>query len=145
MKNFKISTKFFTLVLSLVLIAAMALTFTACGEKLAEGSPDTSSAVQEGKVTELGQGSKQFYLVVTDKDNNQTGYSIKTDKKTVGEALLELEIIDAMYIKSVNGIVADYDVDKTYWGFFINGEYAMTGVDSTDIENGQTYELKVSK
>lgn len=45
----------------------------------------------------------------------------------------------------VNGIIADYDVDKTYWAFYINGEYAMSGVDTTKIEEGAAYSLKVEK
>ena len=50
-----------------------------------------------------------------------------------------------LYIKSVNGIVADYDVDATYWAFYINGEYAMTGVEMTPIAEGDSYLLKVEK
>ena len=48
-------------------------------------------------------------------------------------------------VRKVNGIVADYDVDKTYWSFFINGEMAMTGVDGTEIEDGAIYSFKVVK
>ena len=45
------------------------------------------------------------------------------------------------YVKKVNGITADYDVDQSYWGFYIDGEYAMTGVDGTSIEEGRIYRL----
>ena len=51
----------------------------------------------------------------------------------------------SLYVKKVNGITADYDVDQTYWAFYINGEYGMTGVDATDIEAGATYTFKVEK
>ena len=40
---------------------------------------------------------------------------------------------------------ADYDVDQTYWAFYVNGEYASTGVDSTKIEEGAAYSFKVEK
>ena len=50
-----------------------------------------------------------------------------------------------LYIKKVNGITADYDVDKSYWGFYINGEYATTGVDTTKITEGATYKLEYTK
>ena len=50
-----------------------------------------------------------------------------------------------LYVKTVNGITADYDVDGTYWAFYINGEYAMSGVDVTDIAAGSTYAFKVEK
>ena len=78
-------------------------------------------------------------------------FEIHTDKEIVGEALLDLELIAGddgefgLYVKTVNGITADYDVNKTYWAFYINGEYGMTGVDATDIEAGATYTFKVEK
>ena len=45
----------------------------------------------------------------------------------------------------VNGIVADFDVDKTYWAFYVDGEYATSGVDTTEIETGKEYSFKVEK
>ncbi len=33
--------------------------------------------------------------------------------------------------KTVNGMTADYDKDGVYWAFYINGVYAMTGIDAT--------------
>ena len=50
-----------------------------------------------------------------------------------------------LYIKEVNGILADYEKDATYWGFYINGEYAMTGADMTDAVDGDSYTFKVEK
>lgn len=48
-----------------------------------------------------------------------------------------------LYVKTVNGITADYDKDGVYWAFYINGEYAQTGVDSTKIAEGESYSFKV--
>ncbi len=65
--------------------------------------------------------------------------------------MLELNLIAGddseygLYVKTVNGITADYDVDQTYWAFYIDGEYAMTGVDTTDITPGVAYSFKVEK
>ena len=70
---------------------------------------------------------------------------------TVGAALLKLGVIAGddseygLYVKTVNGETADYDADGTYWGFYINGEYAMTGVDATTLETGATYAFRVEK
>ena len=38
-------------------------------------------------------------------------------------------------------MAADYDADGYYWAFYADGEYAPTGVDSTDIAEGVTYAL----
>ena len=42
-------------------------------------------------------------------------------------------------------VYGDYDVDGTYWAFYVGEEYGMTGVDMTDIEPGATYAFKVSR
>ena len=135
-------------VLCLALIAAMALTFTACKNEEDPASTPTSSTTEVGATT-LGEGATAFNLQVVGKDGKSTDFVINTDEKTVGAALQKVELIQGemgdygLYIKTVNGITADYDVDKTYWAFYIDGEYAMTGVDKTDIVAGATYMLKV--
>ena len=84
-----------------------------------------------------------------DQEGNETAFEIHTDKETVGEALLELGLIAGdeseygLYVKTVNGITADYDKDGVYWAFYVNGEYAQTGVDSTSITEGDSYSFKV--
>ena len=99
----------------------------------------------------LGEGQTQFMFTVVDKDGNATNFEIHTDKETVGDALLEVELIAGeeseygLFVKTVNGITADYDVDQTYWAFYINDEYASSGVDTTAIEDGKTYSFKVEK
>ncbi len=99
----------------------------------------------------LGEGKTKFNFTVVDKAGDETTFEIHTDKKTVGDALLEHKLIEGeegdygLYVKKVNGILADYDKDQTYWAFYIDGEYAMTGVDKTDIEEGKTYTFKVEK
>ena len=50
-----------------------------------------------------------------------------------------------LYVKVVNGITADYDVDQSYWAFYIGDEYAMTGVDATAVEEGVNYRLVYTK
>lgn len=160
-----------SVILCIVLIAAVALFTIGCSNKTETENPmtdvankDTDEQTDE-KTTEensetnqpsdtantVGEGAKQFDFIVVDKDGNETKFVVKTDKKTVGEALLDAKLIEGedgqygLYVKKVNGIVADYDVDQTYWGFFIDDEMAMTGVDSTNIEEGKVYSFKVSK
>ncbi len=100
--------------------------------------------------TEVGQGSKSFILEVK-ADNQQVRITVRTDEETVGAALLANNIIAGdegqygLYIKTVNGMLADFDVDQTYWAFYIDGEYAMSGVDSTDIKEGSVYTLERTK
>ena len=148
----KCNKKILSLILSTMLIVAMAFSMTACGGKDTE-KPNTEveNQVENTESKVLGEGAVVFDFVVVDKEGKETSFEIHTDKTTVGEALLELGLIDGeagdygLYVKSVNGITADYDVDGTYWAFYINGEMAMSGVDATDVEEGAAYSFKVEK
>ena len=131
------------LVLAFVLIAAAAL--TGCS-----GAPTETTApiAPDGAVTELGEGSKTFELTVEDKEGVIHSYRIHTDEEMVGFALIEHELIEGeqgqygMYIKSVLGQTLDYETDGMYWAFYVNGEYALTGVDQTPIQADTAYLLK---
>ena len=47
--------------------------------------------------------------------------------------------------KTVNGMTADYDKDGVYWAFYIDGEYAMTGIGATNITDGAQYAFRMEK
>ncbi len=141
-------------ILCMVLIVAMALSTVGCNGSKDSGAASGDAGAQAGAEVqreggELGEGSKEFALTVTDKDGNETQFEIHTDKETVGEALQELNLIDGeegeygLFVKTVNGITADYDADGVYWAFYVNGEYATSGVDVTQITEGDSYALKV--
>lgn len=157
MKNNK---RIWNALLSMMLTIAMVFAVAACGESdVPTSEVQTTETVQmaetaqsaEVEVTAVGEGSTKFAFTVVDKDGNATAFEVSTDKETVGEALLDAKLIEGeegaygLYVKKVNGIVADYDVDQTYWAFYVDGEYAMSGVDVTKIEEGKTYTFKVEK
>lgn len=156
--------KLLSVFLCIVLIAAMALFATGCKDNQPKEEPrNTTAGTTEPTQTETAQGTETTQP--TQKDNvrgtgattfifkvkdgtNEAEFEIHTDKKTVGEALLELELIEGengpygLYVNSVTGITADWDTEKAYWSLSINGEYAVTGVDMTDIVPGTTYTLE---
>ena len=98
----------------------------------------------------FGSGAKTAIVEVKAEEQCVT-FTVRSDKDTVGAALLEHGIIAGeegqygLYIKTVNGITADYDADQSYWAFYINGEYAMTGVDGAEITEGTVYQLVYTK
>lgn len=134
-------------IVSLILCAILMLSLAACGAPEETTGPAEFTPVADGAV--LGEGAVSFPLVITDKDGSSINVTVNTDKENVGDALLEVGIVEGtvgeygLYITHVNGIGAIYEEDGTYWAFYINGEYAMTGVDQTPIAEGETYELKV--
>lgn len=126
-----------------LLFAAMAWNITGCSSKPAAQESQPAQSVETAAV--LGDGEKTFYFIAVDLEGKETRYEIHSDASFVGEALLEHALIagDAgdygLYVKTVNGITLDWDKDAKYWSFLIAGEYAMTGCDMTEIENGITY------
>lgn len=100
--------------------------------------------------TELGTGEKTIALEVVAEERSVT-FTINTNSKTLGEALVENNLIQGengaygMYVKSVNGITADYDVNQSFWSLCKNGESAQTGVDGVEIFDGEHYELIYTK
>ena len=107
----------------------------------------TYAFVKTVSYTVKGEGATTFYFTAKNEDGTVTKFEIHTDKTTVGAALLELGLIAGdeseygLYVTAVNGITADWATENAYWAFYINGEYAQTGVDATDIVAGTTYEM----
>ncbi len=152
--------------LALILALLLSLCLFACTNEPAE-TPDTdgSNAATDGGAiapeglwanatyledTTFGEGAKTVTVKVIVEDKSVT-FTVKTDAKTLGEALIEHGLIAGdmgdygLYIKYVNGIRADYDLDKRYWNFTKNGEYMMTGADMTEIADGEAYEFTYAK
>ena len=131
-----------------ICILAIALSLASCVDAGEDGS------LWEGAIhrkdVELGEGSKTVQVEV-EADGKSITITLHTDAKTLADALREHELLEGtesefgLYVKKVNGILADYDVDKTYWGFYKSGEYMMTGVDATEIADGEHYELVKTK
>lgn len=133
--------------ISLVLALVMLLSFTACGAQKADDLWKDATYTTD---TVLGDGEKTVKVEVKANDKVVT-FTVKTDAKTVGAALLEQKLIAGdeseygLYIKAVNGITADYNTDKAYWAFYVNDEYALSGVDTTNIDESAVYSLVYSK
>lgn len=138
-----------TKLLCALLLAALVFTLSGCAQKDAAPAATQQAATLPGG--EIGKGEKAFPFTVVDKEGKETSFTVHTDKETVGDALLAAGLIEGetsqygLYVKKVNGIAADYDTDKTYWAFYVNGAYATSGVDITKIEDNATYMFKVEK
>ena len=128
--------KLLSMILCVVLVAAMALFATGCMEN---GKPEEPKDAAE---------SVSFTVIVVDLEGKETTYEVTTTAATVGEALLAEELIAGeegpygLYIKEVTGIPLDWDTHGKYWAFYIDGEMALTGVDSTDVAEGAVYTFK---
>ena len=145
--------------LTVILTVSLILGLCSCKQAEAPAGSEAGSAINRVGLwsdadyvedTTFGNGSKTVQVEVKVGEESVT-FTIKTDKATLGEALLEHNLIAGeqsaygLYVKKVNGITADYDIDQSYWGFYKNGEYMMSGVDTTEISDGEHYELVYTK
>lgn len=144
--------KMLSFILCIVLIAAMALFVTGCSDKKGDDTQETPKPSESTpQVITKGEGATQFTFIVEDLDGTKTQFLVKTDKTIVGEALEEAGLITCeegpygRYVKAVNGVVADFNTDGTYWAFYVNGDYATKGVDSTKIDTAVTYSFVRTK
>lgn len=96
--------------------------------------------------TTFGTGAKTITVAVAVGDNRVV-FTIKTDKATLGDAMMEHQLLAGdqeqygLYVKVVNGIEADYEKDQSWWGLYSAGELLVTGVDTTEIMDGDTFEM----
>lgn len=136
--------------LSLALVLVMMLSLCSCDWFNYEEPNDPWAYAVITEDCELGEGAKTVQVQVVVEEHSVT-FTIHTNAKTLGEALAEHGIVEGedsqygLYINMVNGIIADYDIDGSYWGFYQNGEYMMSGVDTTDIVGGEHFELVYEK
>ncbi len=120
----------------------------ACGSGTAPAASHLATATVAADLSDaekLGEGAHQFWFTVTFADGSAKAYDVATDEATVGAALKALGLVEGeegdygLYVKQIGGQRADYEKDGVYWAFYIDGEYAMTGVDSTEITDGRVY------
>lgn len=144
--NQKYMKKLLSIILCVTLVVALASFTTGCNKSQGDSTEPTVVTITDGE--SIGKGATQFTLTVVDVEGKEITAQINTDKATVGEALMELGLVAGepgdygLMITTVNGTTLDFNKDGKYWAFYIDGEYATTGVDQTNITAGATYMLK---
>ena len=134
MKNTKILTKLLALAL-VVLMTVVSL--TACGT--VDTNSDTSSGTQETKTISIT-------VTVVAKDKTEKVLNIETNKKNLGDALLQEGIVTedehkSGYYSYIDGVRADYTKDGSWWCLTKGGKDVMTGFNKTKIADGDQFEI----
>lgn len=144
----KIFQKILSLLVILALLAAMALTFTACTEEDTPKETETTEPSDTDNTPTTEDQKVEFTVEVTKADGTTKSFTFKSDKKNVGDALIAEGLIEGeegkfgWFITKVDGEYHKYEDDGKYWAFYIDGEYANTGVSETPITAGATYAFK---
>ena len=95
------------------------------------------------------EGSKEITIEVVDNEQKSTVYELKTDAEYLRRAMEEAEGLTfngeesqyGMMVMEVHGVTVDYSKDKSYWGFFVNGEYCMSGIDTQPVNDGDAFQI----
>ena len=151
-------TKILSLALALLMCLSLATALCGCNSdeakeatasqvetKAETADPLWESATYTEDVT-LGEGATTIDVEVKANDKAIT-VTINTDATNLEDALLGAQLVEGedgaygLYIKKVNGILADYDEDQSYWAMYKDGEYLTTGANETAITSGEHYEL----
>ena len=135
--------------IALLLVVMMLASLVACGgtdtPDTTPSTEDTLETTQETTQETTASAGASFTVIVTDLDGTETTFAYTSEAETVGEALVAEGLIAGdesdwgLMVTTVNGITADWATENAYWAFYINGEYAQTGVDATEITDGATY------
>ena len=135
-------------IISLLLSFALCICISACGDESVQNDLWKNAVYTQD--TSFGNGDKTIELEVIAGDKSIT-FTVNTDADNLEDALIEHNIIEGdegpygIYIKKVNGITADYDVDQSYWSLSKNGEPLMSGASGVHLNGGEHFEFTHTK
>ncbi|MBQ4070869.1 MAG: DUF4430 domain-containing protein [Clostridia bacterium] len=133
--------KIISITLAVLLLVCTALTLISCNSVDAEGLWENATHRRDKT---FGSGDKTFSVTVTAGESSVV-FTVRTDKDNLADALLKHELIDGeegdfgFTVYSVNGMTADFTVDKAYWAIYVGDKYASTGASGIKIADGASY------
>ncbi len=93
------------------------------------------------------QGGKRITVTVVHKDGTGKDFTYTTEEEYLGPVLLAEGLVSGdqgefgLFITTVDGEKADWNLDGSYWALYVGGEMAMQGADATPITDGGLYKL----
>lgn len=133
------------IILSVVLAALIALFGVLyLVDKNTKGDNTKPTPSQSSQEKESVGNNITIKLVLADK--SEQVFEIKTSASTLADALLEEKLIskeeyDAGFYTTINGVRADYTLDKLWWCINVNGEMASTGANEIKLNEGDKIDI----
>ncbi len=95
---------------------------------------------------ETQEGGKTITVTVVHQNKTEKTFTYKTDAEYLGdvlyaEGLIKAENVDDGMFNIVDGEKADWNENKSYWSLYVGEEYAMQGVETTPIRDGDSFKL----
>ncbi len=101
-----------------------------------------------GTRPQTSQGAKTFTVEVVHADGSSKTFTYHTDEEYLGTVLEAEGLIKGemgpygLTIFEVDGERAVWEGNGAYWAIYVNGEYGMTGVDATPVNDGDAFKLE---
>ncbi|MBR6533100.1 MAG: DUF4430 domain-containing protein [Clostridia bacterium] len=95
---------------------------------------------------EVQQGEKNITVTVVYEDKTQKEFEITTDAENLGDALYEQKLVTEEehktgFYNTIDGVRADYTLDKAWWCFTKGGEMTTVGANDLAIADGEVFEI----
>lgn len=93
------------------------------------------------------QGAKTFTVTVIHADQSEKTFTYHTDEEYLGAVLMAEGLVQGtegqygLMIDTVDGEKAVWEESGAYWALYVGEEYAMTGVDQTPVNDGDSFKL----
>lgn len=95
------------------------------------------------------EGTKHFTVEVVDDAGKSKMYEATTDVEFLRDALEELDGFSiegeeseyGLFVKKINGVTADYDVNGAYWSFYVNDGYCNNGIETQPVNDGDAFRI----
>lgn len=119
--------------IAIIMCMVLLLGLAACGAK------EETPAADGEKVS--------FTVIVVHKDGSEKTFTYETNEKFVGPVLTADGLLEGnagpygLEITKVDGEQAIYSEDNAYWAVYEGEEYALQGIDTTPVKEGQVYKL----
>ena len=101
-----------------------------------------------GTRPQTSQGAKAFTVEVVHADGSSKTFEYRTDEEYLGTVLEAEGLIKGemgpygLTIFEVDGERAVWEENGAYWAIFVNGDYGMTGVDTTPVNDSDAFKLE---
>ena len=95
---------------------------------------------------ETAEGKKTCTVTVIHSDETTKTFTVTTEEEYLGaalekEGLISAQGADAGMFHTVDGEKADWNVNQSYWAFYVGEEYASQGIYDTPVTDGSSYKL----
>lgn len=112
-------------------------------------TPTNPTGTTETGTTDPTVAKLKFTVIVVHADGTEKTFNYETTGGNLGPVLtaegLVVESDSPGLYNTVDGVTADWNVDQSYWAFYIGDEMAMYGLNDAVIHDGDVFKLVYTK